>query len=309
MRPDVDFFEKLRKDNRAQEISKNLTSHPSLQEEFVNFSMNCQICFNYLTQEDAHRLWKEKRNMDKGEKGNHGVLLWEKVSFGWARRLPVLLAWSRKGEAVVFKKAIWRRRRRIYYGLGIFYFVWKSWEMGEKQNSARYIIVLEKSLFPFLNHLDTNNPIFQQDNAAIHTSKLTKNWFKTKNIGVLDWPTKSPDLNPIENSWGILSRRVYKNKRQFENRETLKSCIEQYWNEIPSETLRKLIESMQNRCFKVIQRKGNKCRHWILLNFAVKYKFSKLSYTYFHPQKRIFLNNFLNKFFGVKSCYKIKYVY
>ena len=37
-----------------------------------------------------------------------------------------------------------------------------------------------------MNHLDTNNFIFQQDNAAIHTSKLTKDWFKTKDIEVFD---------------------------------------------------------------------------------------------------------------------------
>ena len=75
----------------------------------------------------------------------------------------------------------------------------------------------------------------------------------------MDWSTKSPDLNSIENLWGILSRRVYKNKLQFEDRKTLKSCIKQYWNEIPSETLRKLIDSMQNRC--VLLLKGNKCKY------------------------------------------------
>ena len=36
-----------------------------------------------------------------------------------------------------------------------------------------------------MNRLDTNNTIFQLDNAAIRTSKLTKNWFKTKDIEVL----------------------------------------------------------------------------------------------------------------------------
>ena len=41
--------------------------------------------------------------------------------------------------------------------------------MEEKQNSAQYINVLEKSL-PIYNRLDTNNAIFQQNNAAIHTS-------------------------------------------------------------------------------------------------------------------------------------------
>ena len=43
-----------------------------------------------------------------------------------------------------------------------------------------------KKVFPFMNHLDTNNAIFQQGNTAIYTSKLTKDWFKTKNTEVLD---------------------------------------------------------------------------------------------------------------------------
>ena len=87
------------------------------------------------------------------------------------------------------------------------------------------------------------------------------------------------------------------NKRQFEDWETLKSCIKQYWNEIPSKTLIKFINLIQNKCVEVLQLKGDKCKYWILYNFAVKYTFSKLSYTYFHPRKRIFLNYF---FFGGK---------
>ena len=45
MQPDVDFFEKPLKNNQAQEISKNLRTYPSLQEEFVIFSMNRQILY------------------------------------------------------------------------------------------------------------------------------------------------------------------------------------------------------------------------------------------------------------------------
>ena len=41
----VDFFEKLLKNNQAQEIYKNLRIYPSLQEEFVNFSMSHQISY------------------------------------------------------------------------------------------------------------------------------------------------------------------------------------------------------------------------------------------------------------------------
>ena len=127
-----------------------------------------------------------------------------------------------------------------------------------------------KNVLPFMNRLHTNNRIFQPDLAAIHTSKLSKDWFEI-NIEVLDWPTKSPDLNPIEICWEFCQEE-YTKKRQFEDRETLKFCFKQYWNEIPSETLRKLIDSIRNKCVQVLQLKGNKCKHWILYNFAVEYK-------------------------------------
>ena len=35
--------------------------------------------------------------------------------------------------------------------------------------------------------------IFQQDNAAVHTAKIIKNYFDTHDIKVLTWPARSPD--------------------------------------------------------------------------------------------------------------------
>jgi transposase len=56
--------------------------------------------------------------------------------------------------------------------------------------------------------------VFQQENASCHVSKLAKRFFVDQHIQLLDWPANSPDLNPIENIWGILKEGVRKRNPQ-----------------------------------------------------------------------------------------------
>ena len=125
-----------------------------------------------------------------------------------------------------------------------------------KQTAESYIKTLNDFLLPAIPEDRRGTMIFQQDNATVHTAHLTKMWLLYQNIKTIDWPAHSPDLNPIENVWGLLSRRVYANGRFFSSTHELKSSISTEWQNLKSETIQNLIASMPERCFLVLNNKG-----------------------------------------------------
>ena len=68
--------------------------------------------------------------------------------------------------------------------------------------------------------------------------------FNKKKVEVLAWPPCSLDLNPIENVWGLLVRKVYSGGRQFYSIQDLKKGILNAWKEIKIEELNNLVCSM-----------------------------------------------------------------
>ena len=70
------------------------------------------------------------------------------------------------------------------------------------------------------------------------------------------WPAQSPDLNPIEHSWGYLKRRLAEYEHPPNGILELWERIQVEWDKIPVEECQKLIESMARRIEAVLRAKG-----------------------------------------------------
>uniref|UniRef100_A0A8R1E5Q3 Tc1-like transposase DDE domain-containing protein n=1 Tax=Caenorhabditis japonica TaxID=281687 RepID=A0A8R1E5Q3_CAEJA len=57
-------------------------------------------------------------------------------------------------------------------------------------NNSDYQEVLPDYLLPFRRRFSRRQFIFQQDNAAVHVSISTTDWFRAKNVDVLLWPAR-----------------------------------------------------------------------------------------------------------------------
>ncbi len=129
-------------------------------------------------------------------------------------------------------------------------------------NAAIYQEILEHFMLPSADKLYGDADfIFQQDLAPAHTAKGTKSWFNDHGVTVLDWPANSPDLNPIENLWGIVKRMMRDTRPN--NADDLKATVKETWASIPPQQCHKLITSMPRRIEAVIKAKGAPTKYWV----------------------------------------------
>ncbi len=198
------------------------------------------------------------------EKKNWTVAQWSKVLFSDESKFCISFGnqgprvWRKSGEAqnpcclkssVKFPQSVMIWAAMSSAGVGPLCFLKST------VNTAIYQEILEHFMLPSADKLYGDADfIFQQDLAPAHTAKGTKSWFNDHGVTVLDWPANSPDLNPIENLWSIVKRKMRDTRPN--NADDLKATVKETWASIPPQQCHKLITSMPRRIEAVIKAKG-----------------------------------------------------
>jgi len=205
------------------------------------------------------RLAFARAHIDKDSSFWSSVLWSDETKMELFGHRDVAFVWRKKGEAFNPKNTV----PTVKHGGGNI-MLWGCFAASGPGNLVKvegimkkeqYIEILQENVKQSARKLSLRRKwVYQQDNDPKHTAKAVQKWFVDNKVNVLEWPSMSPDLNPIENLWRELKVRVM--ARNPVNLRQLEAYAKEEWSNIPVDTCRKLVDSYKHRLEAVIKNKG-----------------------------------------------------
>ena len=102
--------------------------------------------------------------------------------------------------------------------------------------------VLDTEVIPlFKNHRGMQ---LLHDGAPVHRSRAATAYLNANNVNAVNFPSKSPDLNIIENIWDELNRRVRRTGAIPITLNQLRANIPYEWNNLPQNDVQRYVTSL-----------------------------------------------------------------
>ncbi|GFU41449.1 transposable element Tcb2 transposase [Trichonephila clavipes] len=214
----------------------------------------------------AHRrrrsLWcREHRNWRDSEWGR--VLFTDESRFSLSSDSHRILIWRERGSRNHPSNIIERDR---YGGRGVL--VWGGIMLGSRTdlhifdagsvNGTRYC---NEILLPYVRLFRGTMGLqflFMDDNAPCHRTVAAEQLLESEDIERMDWPARSPDLNPIEHVWDFLGRRLAARTLPPVTIRELRLALQDEWAAMPQQLIDTLlILSMGRRCETCLAVRGD----------------------------------------------------
>ena len=165
---------------------------------------------------------------------------------------PGISRWVPKGESNIIVKEKYSKKVHVW---GAY------WSKGEiclenfegNMDSQKYVSILENNINKIKEMLPKEWRL-QWGNDSEHKSNASLKFYIKNKIKLIDCPPYSPDLNPIENSWGNIKR--YLGARTYKDIKSLKEDILDQWNKFNDSYWMYLTESMSRIVDTWILRNG-----------------------------------------------------
>ena len=126
----------------------------------------------------------------------------------------------------------------------------------EAMNQHRYIQILRNQTLPWATGVFGHNFVYVQDNAPPHTARYTAAFLDQQDVEVMDWPARSPDMNPIEHVWDHMSVWIRDMDDPPSTVAELNNAVHQAWAAVRPGRVRTQVESMPRRVRALLAARG-----------------------------------------------------
>nr|CAH7731328.1 unnamed protein product [Callosobruchus chinensis] len=126
---------------------------------------------------------------------------------------------------------------------------------------AYYLQNIINAIFQPLRNEIGDQFIFMNDNARPYLTRAVQQALENGNIARLEWPTMSPDMNPIEHVRDYVSRPIFNRNNPPRRMQELIVAATEEWDNIPQEVINNLIIGMHRRVDVLIRTRGGNTKY------------------------------------------------